>query len=660
MQSQENESTAGQACRLGDDQAALESEAVDEGESSRDEAVGRAFRWSLAVLAGGAALAYLGWLLLAPIDEGDVPATRHWDPAGFDSAQFPADEFPDVPFTEITQQAGIDFVHFDGATGKLMMPENVGSGCAFFDYDNDGDQDLLLVNSCSFPGHEQQESPTPRGLTPRSLSVVGEEAPRPTAALYQNDGHGCFRNVTAGSGLDVSLYGMGLAVGDYDGDGRTDVFLSALGPNRLFRNLGDGRFEDVTGKAGVAGEPRHWSTSAGFLDYDNDGDLDLFVCNYVDWSEALDDKLDHYMIGVQNYLPPWHFLGTHNYLYRNDGQGTFTEVSREAGIQVSNAASGVPKGKGLGVVFCDLVEDGWLEIVVANDAMPVFLYHNQRNGKFAEIGEASGIANGHDGLAISGMGIDMGQIHDDGRITVGIGNINGNPEAMFVSQGDPLKYVDAVQSLGIAIDSQLYTTWGLFFFDVDLDGRLDMFQCNGSVVSEGIDKLRGISHLQPSQLFWNRGSNQTCLSALPLGNRSPALERPLMARGAAYADIDGDGDLDLVITQNARPPVLLRNDQRLGNHWLRLQLEGDGGNREALGARIEVRVAGQLLRRRVMPTRSYLSQVELPVTVGLGKQTQLEQVRVIWPDGTQQMVADVQVDQLTRVRKTTVAGGQRK
>jgi hypothetical protein len=610
---------------------------------ANDEVVWRALKWSLACLGVLAVVIFFGWLLFAPLK------VAQWDvailsdiPIAIDLT-LPAEAFPDVAFTDVTEAAGIDFVHFNGAEGRLLMPENLGSGCAFLDYDRDGDQDILLINSSQFPPHEHRE-------------------PAPHMGLYQNDGQGRFQNVTSGSGLDVSFYGTGVAVGDYDGDGWTDVFVSALGPNHLFRNLGQGKFLDVTETAGVAGESHRWSTSAGFLDYDNDGDLDLFVCNYVDWSQELDAKLDRKALGVADYLTPWQFQGTFNYLYRNESQGRFTDVSHPAGVQVVNQTNGLPKGKGFGVVFCDLDEDGWQDMIVANDQVPNFLFHNQRDGTFREIGEAAGIGHGQDGVPVAGMGIDIAHLYEDSRATIGVANLEPRAEAMFRSQqpseSEPaLKYVDEVLSMGMAAESQRFTTWGLLFLDFDLDGRLDLYQCNGSVNCEGCTRLLGTPYLQPSQLFWNCGPDRPIrLAPLPAAKRPSAIERPLMARGASYADIDGDGDLDLLIAQNGRPAVLLRNDQKTGNHWIRLELRGTGGNHEAIGAQIEVRVGGNVLRRRVGPTRGFCSQVELPVTIGLGSQARPEEVKVLWPDGSSQVVSDVRLDGLTKVRKIVPQG----
>jgi hypothetical protein len=548
------------------------------------------------------------------------------------------DLIPSLPFTDITAAAGLRFHHFSGATGKLYMPESMGSGCAIWDYDNDGWQDLLLLNGAAFPGE----------ATPN---------PPPTMALYHNQGDGTFRDVTRGSGLDVPLYGVGVALGDFDGDGRTDVFIAALGPNRLFRNLGEGRFKDVTAAANVAGDANRWSTSAGFFDYDNDGWLDLFVCNYVDWSVELDQTLDHRMQGVPNYVQPSQFGGAHCYLYRNLGNGTFDDVSASTGIQVKSHVNGEPLAKALGVVIADLDEDGWQDLVVANDGLPAFLFHNTGRGSFEEIGDAAGIGFNYEGNRVDGMGIDLGHLYDDNRLTIGIANTDGKSTAMFTSQVSPLLYADTVLSTGIASATQPYTGWGLFFFDCDLDGRLDMFQCTGSVHSEAVSNVTGVGYLEPSLLFWNTGPGKPVrLAPLPDARRSPALDVPLMGRGAAYGDLDNDGDLDILISQIDRPAVLLRNDQSSGNHSLRLKLHGVGGNREALGARVEAELGPLTIRRRVQPTRSYLSQVELPVTVGLGRRQKVDRLRIIWPNGDVQTLENVPIDQTVEV--TQAADGK--
>ena len=350
----------------------LEEMEFDEDLEHRDDAIiGRAFRWSAAaillLLAGGG---IIGFILSRP---EPAPPVRETKLAPVKVRELPEVQPPNVPFTDVTEQAGIDFVHNNGATGEKLLPETMGGGMAFLDFDDDGDQDLLFVNSQDWPGDE----PSDRSQT---------------MALYENDG-GHFQDVTAGSGLDISLYGMGAAVGDFDNDGRCDVFVTAVGSNRLFHNLGDGRFEEVTDKANVAGDANRWSTSAGWFDYDNDSDLDLFVCNYVQWSKAYDLSQNFQLVGGgRAYGRPQNFEGSFPYLYRNDGDGTFTDVSEQAGIQLRNPATGVPLSKSLGLAICDLDENGTLDVIVANDTVQNLLLRNNGDGTFNDVGALSGIA----------------------------------------------------------------------------------------------------------------------------------------------------------------------------------------------------------------------------------------------------------------------------
>jgi len=532
------------------------------------------------------------------------------------------DRPPIVRFTDITEKAGIDFVHVNGAYGERLMPETIGSGAAFFDYDNDGDADLFLVNSRYWAGHE------------------GDDVPY--QALYQNDGQGRFTDVTGQAGLKLSLFGMGVAVGDYDNDGWRDLFIAAVGENRLFRNEG-GRFREVTREAGVGGRPSNWSSSSAFLDYDNDGDLDLFVVNYVKWSRKIDLEIDFKLMGLgRAYGAPNHFVGTNSYLYRNDGAGRFTDVSQAAGIKVIDPGSGAPVGMGLGIVPADYDWDGRVDIFIANDTVRNFLFHNIGDGRYEEIGAFEGIAYDRDGKATGGMGIDIARYRNDQTIGLLVGNFANEMSSLFTSVGRGAPFADEAVLEGIGSATRLSLTFGVFFFDYDLDGRLDLFHANGHLEHE-INRVQPSQHYaQPAQLFWNCGKacSRRFVEVKDLGD----LSQPMVGRGAAYADIDSDGDLDILITQNGRRAVLLRNDQELGNHWLRIKLIGVTANRDGHGARISLTAGGITQHREVMPARSYMSQVELPVTFGLGDSDSVEKLFVYWPDGTEQEVAVSQVD----------------
>jgi hypothetical protein len=606
---------------MNDPQTKVPHETPEELVHADDAVIGRALRRSfvglivVCLLAAGAFLA-----LRKKPEKGPAQVTQLSPPL---AATRTAAEIPSVRFTDITAEAGIRFVHYNGAEGDKLLPETMGAGVAFFDLDNDGDQDLLFVNGTDWPW-ARQKAPKP-----------------PTMALYLNDGKGRFQDVSAGSGLDVSLYGMGVAAGDFDNDGLPDLFLTSVGENHLFHNLGGGKFKNVTRDAGVGGASNQWSTAAAWLDFDNDGDLDLFVGNYVKWSKEIDLEVGYKLVGIgRAYGQPMNFEGTFPYLYRNDGSGRFTDVSKESGLQVKNPATGVPVAKTLGVSPVDLNGDGWIDLVVANDTVQNFVFTNAHDGTFKEIGAASGIAFDSNGQTRGAMGIDSARYRDDEALGIAIGNFANEMTALYVSQKDPCLFTDEAIAEGVGPPSRLLLKFGIFFFDYDLDGRLDLLSVNGHLEEEISKIQQSQRYAQPAQLFWNNGASSGASFAVVSSEKAgPDLFKPIVGRGSAFADIDGDGDLDVVFTQAHGSPLLLRNDRPPGHHWLRVKLAGTKSNRDAIGAWVKLRVGDQTLWRQVSPTRSYLSQSELPVTIGYGRADRVDQLEILWPGGQRQTIS---------------------
>ncbi len=599
-------------------------------------------------LAGG------GWLLVQLWHQrpGEVK------PPQLDPAQkYQAVPAPDVQFTDVTRSAGIRFIHFNGASGQKLLPETMGSGVAFLDYDSDGKQDLLFVNSSAWPGATAE--------------------PRPTLALYHNDG-GKFTDVTAAMGLNVTLYGLGVTVGDYNNDGWPDVFITAVGGNRLFRNEAGKRFVDVTEEAGLAGPglPKlsgqafmdhaasiPFPSSATFLDYDGDGWLDLFVCNYVTWSPAMDRAIDASLEGVgRAYVPPKAFEGTQCALYRNVAGKRFEDVSAKAGVQVFDR-EGVGKvarvrsvGKSLGVIVCDPDEDGWPDVIVANDTVRNFFFHNRPGPdgtrRFEEKGETVNVAYA-DGKARGGMGIDWGEFRP-GCCAAVITNFANEPDTFFcLNNPRSLLFADEALSVGLVGPSRVPLKFGCSFFDYDLDGRLDLLTCNGHLEPEIAKVQRSQKYKQSAQLFWNSGRRAGCFVPVSPEQAGSDLFTPLVGRGSAFADIDDDGDLDVVLTNNNGSPLLLRNDNNLGHHWVRLVLTGDGkrSNASSIGAQVTVEAGGLVQKRQVTAGRGYLSQCELPLTFGLGKCDKIDRVEIRWPgkNAGAKVLTNLAVNQVHRI-----------
>jgi hypothetical protein len=510
-----------------------------------------------------------------------------------------------ITFTDVTTAAGIRFTHNSGRAGNKYLPETLGSGAAFFDMDADGWADLFFVNG--------------KDWTPRGRRSVG--------ALYRNTGKGSFVDVTKGSGLDVEMYGMGVAAGDYDNDGRQDLYVTALDGDRLFHNEGGGRFADVTKRSGIANAL--FGTSAAWLDYDRDGQLDLFVANYVQWTAKGDLRCS--LDGVnKSYCTPEAYKGTASRLFHNVGGGRFEDAGKKAGIAD-------PTSKSLGIAVLDYNQDGWPDLFVANDTQPNKLYRNNRNGTFTEEGVGAGVAFSNDGVARGAMGADAADYDRSGRPHLLVGNFSNEMLALYHNEGTGL-FVDEAPKSTVGRASLQSLAFGVFFFDYDLDGYPDILAANGHI-EETIARVQPrIQYKQPPLLFHNAGQKRFENVSTAVG---AAFARPMVARGAAHADYDHDGDLDVVFTTNDGPAYLFRNDGGNANNWIAVRTRGVKSNRDGIGAVVRVTSASGRQWSMVRSGSSYASQSDLALTFGLGKDPAATAIEVEWPSGTKDRLANV-------------------
>jgi enediyne biosynthesis protein E4 len=519
-------------------------------------------------------------------------------------------EDPAVTFRDITQKAGIHFVHNNAAFGKKYLPETMGPGVAFVDYDNDGWQDIFLVNGTDWPGRPQKHS---------------------TPKLYHNNHDGTFTDVTHQAGLDVELFGMGVAIGDYDNDGYDDIFLTTMGQSHLFHNNGNGTFTDVTQKAGLMG-PKEFSTSAAWVDYDKDGKLDLLVANYVQWS--LDEDLYCTLDGKsKSYCTPESYKGTSVRLWHNRGDGTFEDVTKRAGLIE-------PTSKTLGIAILDYDGDGWPDVLFSNDTQPNKLYRNNGNGTFTEKAVVAGIAFSEDGVARAGMGVDAADYDRSGSTSILITNFSNQMLSLYHNEGKGL-FVDEAPRSEIGRASLLTLGFGCFFFDYDLDGWPDIFIANGHIDGDIQRVQPNVKYAMPPHLFRNVAKGNFKEVTKTLG---AAFNNPRVGRGAAYGDVNNDGRPDLLLSTNGGPAYLFENEAAPGspaNKSLRVKLIGTKSNRDGIGTLVNVSVGGGTESQMLRSGSSYLSASELVLTYGLGPNEQADTIEIRWPSG--------QVDRLSGI-----------
>ncbi len=527
-----------------------------------------------------------------------------------------------IQFTDVAKEAGITLLNINGEETKDYIIEVNGNGAAFFDYDNDGDLDLLLVN----------------GSTREKIKHGGD----PIAAFYQNNGKGKFSEVTAQSGIDKKGWGVGGCVADYDNDGFQDVYLTAFGPNIMYRNNGNGTFTDVTEQGGVG--DTHWGTNCAFGDYDRDGYVDLYVANYLTFDEEKIPKRGESSLcnfkGMVVFCGPQGLPGEVDVLYRNNGNGKFTDVTAKAGIHG-------PGYYGFGVIFSDLDNDGWLDIYVANDSTPNFLFRNQRDGTFSEVGLFAGVALNEEGQEQAGMGVDVGDYNNDGYFDIFVTNFSHDSNTLYRNNGGGI-FSDVTFMAGLGEPSLPYLGWGTGFVDLDNDGLLDIFVANGHVSPEIDQSALGSKYFERKQLFRNLGNGQFREVTKEMGE-SLLVEKS--SRGTAFGDYDNDGDLDILIINLNDCPTLLRNDSNNGNHWITLKLVGGKSNRDAIGSRITLEAGKRKQIAEVRSGGSYLSHNDSRIHFGLGDTTTVKRLEVRWPSDVVETFENLQVDQFLMIRE---------
>ena len=529
-----------------------------------------------------------------------------------------ADATAGITFRDITQRAGIHFLHNNGAFGKKYLPETMGPGVAFIDYDNDGWPDIFLVNGTDWPGQPAKHS---------------------TAKLYHNNHDGTFTDVTHKAGLDIEIFGMGVAVGDYDNDGYDDLFITAMGQSRLFHNNGNGTFTDVTQKAGLLG-PKEFSTSAAWVDYDKDGKLDLVVANYVQWS--LDGDLYCTLDGKsKSYCTPESYKGTAVRLWHNRGDGTFEDVTKKAGL-------GDATSKTLGIALLDYDNDGWVDLLFSNDTEPNKLYRNNANGTFTEKAVVAGVAFSEDGVARAGMGVDAADYDRSGATSLLITNFSNQMLSLYHNEGRGL-FVDEAPRSEIGRASLLTLGFGCFFFDYDLDGWPDILIANGHIDSDIQRVQPNVKYAMPPHLFRNMGKGHFVEVTKSLGATFAA---PRVGRGAAYADIGNRGRLDLLLSTNGGPVYLFENEasaMAATSQSLRLKLVGTKSNRDGIGAVVKVTAGSDWQSQMLRSGSSYLSASELVLTYGLAQHDRADAVEIRWPSGQAERLSNVPAGQTSTV-----------